>query len=99
MTSKVKITVSGKGDAKELLAKLMGDITGGNIMILSTAGSASESSSSTVNLDKGDAISEIENLKDYAINWFHINGRAAYCVPTQKRQKSQMISRLCWIQM
>ncbi len=84
MTSKVKITVSGKGDAKELLTRLMEDITGGKIMILSAAGSASESSSSTVNLDKGDTIPDIENLKDYAINWFHINGRAAYCVPTQK---------------
>ena len=88
MTSKVKITVSGKGDAKELLARLMEDITGGKIMILSAAGSASESSSSTVSLDKGDTISDIENLKDYAINWFHINGRAAYCVPTQKTAKT-----------
>ena len=82
----MKITVSGKGDARESLDKLMEDITGGKAIIFSAAGSVSESSSATVNLDKGDAIQSPVTLKDYEISRFHINGREAYCLPAQKAE-------------
>lgn len=83
-TPKVKITASSKEDARESLDKLMEELTGGKVVIFSAAGSVPESSSATVNLDKGDAIQSPVTLKDYEINRYHINGKETYCVPVQK---------------
>ena len=83
-TAKVKITVSGKEDTEESLAKLQKDLAEGKMMIVSAAGSTFESADPVVNLEKGDAVRYPDSLGDSETSWFQVNGRVAYCLENQE---------------
>lgn len=83
-TAKVKITVSGKEDTEESLAKLQKDLAEGKMMIVSAAGSAFESADPVVNLEKGDTVQYPDPLGDSEASLFQVNGRVAYCLENQE---------------
>lgn len=83
-TAKVKITISGKGETEESLSRLQTDLAEGKAMIVSAAGSFSESADSAVNVEKGDAIPYPDSLGGHETNWFQINGETAYCLENQE---------------
>lgn len=81
---KVRITSTEAGDSEEELSQLKEDMEEGNVMILSAAGDVFRTADSTVNLQKGEDIQYPGYLGNYNTSWFHVNGKVAYCLESQK---------------
>lgn len=81
---KVRITSTEAGDSEEELSQLREDMEEGNVMILSAAGDVFRTADSTVSLQKGEDIQYPGYLGNYNTSWFHVNGKVAYCLESQK---------------